>query len=163
MTIQEMGSIGEFVGGLVVLITLAYLVVQTKQNSKMLQVSTFSQTIEQSWVATLEVARDGELADIVERGWSDPDALSQTEARRFGAYTACVTWGLLYTHYFHEQRAIPDEIWENMLDDSASAGFYATPGFRNAIARRPGSIAESFRTTLTERYGIEFGHNKVSD
>ena len=37
MTIQELGSIGEFIGSLAVLLTLVYLAVQVKQSKKLLE------------------------------------------------------------------------------------------------------------------------------
>lgn len=86
MNWEAIGAIGEFVGAIVVVITLLYLAVQIRQTSKSIEVSALRDTTAQwnHWSELLATSPD--LAAIVVRGNQSYRQLSDEEALRYGAY-----------------------------------------------------------------------------
>ena len=64
MTIQELGSAGEFVAAIATLATLVYLAVQVRQNTKALRATTFQQVSEAMAQNVSHLSDNGELAAI---------------------------------------------------------------------------------------------------
>jgi hypothetical protein len=83
MTLQDLGSIGELVGALATIATLAYLALQIRGNTRAVrsQARQHSQSTTRSW--TLAVAQDEPLADIFRRGLASFESLEPTEQIRF--------------------------------------------------------------------------------
>jgi hypothetical protein len=92
LSIQDVGSIGELVAAIATVVTLVYLAIQVRDNSRALDRSNeFAQAQslqglthsfnELNW----RLANDGELADIYTRALAG-DSLSATEATRFVAW-----------------------------------------------------------------------------
>lgn len=118
MTIQELGSLGEFVGAIGVIVTLIYLAIQIRQNTAMLKQQSLSVTgaAETEGAAeTLDIylatARDASLASLIYKGIRSFEALTQEERFRFSAY-----WhGCFMTHqnfYLqHLRGALSDKAW----------------------------------------------------
>ena len=48
MTLQDLGAIGEFIGGIAVVITLVYLAVSIRQNTKSVRASTYQAILDSS-------------------------------------------------------------------------------------------------------------------
>lgn len=162
MSIQDLGSLGELIGGVAVIVTILYLVIQTRQNNHLLKVNGFAQSYEQTWYAWTQVALNPDLADIMAKGYADPEALSDQEFQRFSAIMGCVVYGMENALYFREQGLVPHAIWENILENSRAYGFYDSPGFRHYVANRPGPVSQRLRQVLTERYGIDFDVTPVT-
>ncbi len=70
MTIMELGALGEFFGAIAVAVTLGYLVVQIRQNTKTLKSSIYTEWVNLSSTVHLMMANDVELFAGV---YSDPD------------------------------------------------------------------------------------------
>ncbi len=156
MSIIEMGALGELVGGSAVLFTLVYLIIQVRQNTQLLKVSGFSQAIEQCWSAWLKIAEQPDLGRIMNIGWQNPDELTDDEFQRFTSVVGGLVWGLEHTFYFSEVGLVPNEVWDNLMENNAASGFYETAGFKSFMAARPGSISEQFKRAITERCGVDF-------
>jgi len=88
MSIQDLGAIGEFLGSLVIVVTLVYLAIQNRQQQKLLMSSAF-----QARTATLlglysEIARDAEFAAIVMKSNAGV-ALTELESFRLSYWMQC--------------------------------------------------------------------------
>ena len=68
MTLQELAQIGEFLGGAVVLVTLIYLAVQLKGNTKAVRSAGAQQTHETLIQGYFEIARNPDLNRIFRMG-----------------------------------------------------------------------------------------------
>ena len=64
MTLQDLGSLGEFIGAIAVVISLVYLAAQIRQNTRALHSSSYAQSAEQLWLVNLAIAQDRDLARI---------------------------------------------------------------------------------------------------
>jgi len=126
VTIAELGSIGEFIASIAVLITLIVLVMETRNNTKILIRSNARATYDQEGDA-LRAAMDGEIAEIYIRGHNEGlGALTEVERYRFDL--ALVTWlhavesayADYQDGYYPEDKLVPFE--------NAVFGFLTTTG-----------------------------------
>jgi len=82
MNWEAIGSIGEVVGAIAVLVTLVYLTLQVRQGNRLMQ----AQYREINRSAVLEVfdpiVRDGEFAELIEKSREDVGSLSVANQRR---------------------------------------------------------------------------------
>jgi len=118
---DALGNIGDFVGGLAVVVTLIYLAFQIRQNTRQpeqgLQVSR-AQTLRDTFNAcawTLQVARDPELATLYARGMTQPEALSSDEQVRFLFLMGTAFGEVEKNHLTFEQGLLTDDRWESQL------------------------------------------------
>ena len=90
MTITELGALGEFVGAIAVVVTLAYLAIQVRQNTGMMRAQIFQARSDAAQQWYLFIAGSEDMSEILER-ISDDHALdpaklttlSSVERRRF--------------------------------------------------------------------------------
>ena len=68
MDLTQLANLGEFIGGVAVLVTLIYLAVQVRQNTLSNRVSTLLEMSEASASLNDMLASDGELSRIFETG-----------------------------------------------------------------------------------------------
>ena len=112
-TIQALGSLGEFVGALAVVISLIYLARQMLQNTTSVRAASFNSMSENS-IRLLEHAfRDSEFAAFLARAQKNPEELTPPELVRWDAYMTAV-----YRHFgnlVYQRRvgALDDQMWES--------------------------------------------------
>ena len=83
MTLQDLGAIGELVGGIAVIVTLVYLAIQIREYRVGLNSATFQSTIQGFNQINLMLGENPALAEILERGLSDPDSLDEREQAQY--------------------------------------------------------------------------------
>jgi hypothetical protein len=81
LTLEDLGNLGDFVGGLAVIATLLYLAVQIRQNTRILRTSA-EQTADPI-AAIANIAQSPENAEVYHRGLVDPLDLSEAERTHF--------------------------------------------------------------------------------
>ena len=83
MSIQDLGSIGELVAAIVVVITLVFLTLQMRQNTQAVKNSSALAGL-QFWTDFLRpIAHDSELADLYARGMQSFVSLRPDDRVRF--------------------------------------------------------------------------------
>ncbi len=83
MTIQEMGAIGELVGGIAIIVSLLYVGLQIRQHSGALRSTTAQAAIQMAEATYSPIVRDPVLAEISLRGLEDPGTLNTVEMAQF--------------------------------------------------------------------------------
>lgn len=83
MTIGDFGSIGEVVGALATVGTLAYLAIQIRANTRMLRAQSKREQLSSHAVWAMPLAQDPRLADLFQRGLANSEALSDAERLQF--------------------------------------------------------------------------------
>lgn len=81
MTLEDLGNLGDFVGGLAVIATLLYLAVQIRQNTKILRTS--AEQAADPIAAIANIGQSPENAAVYHRGITDPSLLSDEERTHF--------------------------------------------------------------------------------
>ena len=83
MTIEQLGSLGEIVGALATVATLAYLAVQIRANTRMMRTQAGHASQAHSSQVAMGLAHDQQLAGVFRRGLADFEALEPDEQIQF--------------------------------------------------------------------------------
>jgi hypothetical protein len=83
---DAIAAVGTLVGGVAVLLTLVYLSIQVRQNSRAVQLSGLADITAQWHHCGQLLASSPDLAGIVARGHASYDSLTTEEVLRYGAY-----------------------------------------------------------------------------
>lgn len=112
MSLEALGNIGDFVGGVAVVVTLIYLAVQIRQNTRQVH-----QSVELARAASvkaanavepslLAIAQDPELARIFREGLTDYSSVKGDDQLRFLATPGGREWwkrhGVQYSRVFEK-------------------------------------------------------------
>ncbi len=83
MNLQELGNIGEFIGGLAVIASLIYLAVQIRQNTLSMRASAYQDAVRSAneWGALF--VHHPETVSVFRKGLAEPDSLDPAEASEF--------------------------------------------------------------------------------
>lgn len=100
MTIQELGSIGEFISSIAVLLTLIYLAVQVRQARNATIASTM-QTNRQQFQSIMLANRDSLIAPIIIKA-DNGKALDEEEEYRLANHIN-LQWNLLFSEFVQRQ------------------------------------------------------------
>jgi hypothetical protein len=131
VTLQDLGSIGELVGAIATVATLAYLALQIRhnsrgldQNSELMRMSFENQVREEGIQLRSLIASDAELSAIWRRGLAEPADLDRSERDRFE---------LLIVNVLNILKAEYDALHRGLATDHRATYLYViarTPGFR---------------------------------
>jgi hypothetical protein len=112
MTLQDLGSAGEFAGAVAVFISLIYLAIQIRRNTRALMAST-EHSVSHTWnELNVRFGTDSDAAGLLLRGWENYSELDLEERFRFTLLMRSImqvhfdTWRQV--QYGH----IPAEIWQ---------------------------------------------------
>ena len=83
MSLDDLGNVGEFVGAIAVFVSLIYLALQIRQNTKSLKESASRSLHDAFYRLSLFVAEHPEVAEIAIRGAQDRSQLDAVERLRF--------------------------------------------------------------------------------
>ena len=141
--LEELGNIGDFIGGIGVVVTLVYLAVQIHQNSRTVKASAAQSVIQSLADAYSMTAASPELCYIIVVGAKDPSTLD--DRQRAQLYMWLTSWFRLveqaYLHY--KMGNIPQATWSGQLAHLRSA--LATPAMASFWRTRSQIYSEEFR------------------
>lgn len=128
MTIQQLGSLGEFVAAIATLVTLIYLALQIRRNTAMARATGTSEHTATLNQLNFSLSENPELCKVYFDGLANPQSLSDDDIPRFemmiGSYLAC----LWQTYHLYEEGALSDGIWTHHLGQLKWLA--SQPGFR---------------------------------
>ena len=84
MDLTQLANLGEFIGGVAVLVTLIYLAVQVRQNSRDVRAGNFHRITDSFNALNIGVASNNEVARIYRVGLDSSDSLTEDERVQFG-------------------------------------------------------------------------------
>ncbi len=113
MTLEDLGNLGDFVGGAAVIVTLVYLAVQIRQNTRMLRQAT-GQTFRSDSTAVIGLtAHSAENAAVYRKGLTHPDQLSPDERTHFFLLLTANFFHLAQGHLAYLEGAQSEVTWES--------------------------------------------------
>ena len=127
MNWDALGAIGEIIGAIAVLITLAYVALQIRQNTAALRSTATQGAHDQVGDIYRSLSTDPELAMIFVRGCNNPDQLSDIETAKF--YSFCMQIFFYIQNWYAQTRdgLMDDELLSSWLriatDMSKTSGF----------------------------------------
>jgi hypothetical protein len=112
MELQTLANIGEFLGGLGVIVSLIYLAVQIRGNTSSQQSETYARSLERISSMQSFMAKDNASAKMFNVGLVDPSQLTITQRIQF-SWVLTEMFGVFEFMFFQsEQRNIPAAIWD---------------------------------------------------
>jgi hypothetical protein len=114
MNWDAVGAVGEIVGALAVLITLIYLSVQIRQNTKVARSAALDSSI-----TALSTIRDRifcgrEIAILYDLGCEDPESLDRADLTRFRLLLTNILLAVMNLYENSKDSGISQSFWANM-------------------------------------------------
>ena len=111
MTIQDLGAIGDLVGGVAVLVTLVYLAIQIRQNTKvhasLIRQNFYDATQQQ----ILHAVESPAFNELIYRGWSTDDSLTGGERTQIWRHMQGVLMGYQGAFEQYKSGVLPGKDW----------------------------------------------------
>jgi hypothetical protein len=154
MNWEALGAIGETIGAIAVILTLGYLAVQIRQNTRMLEASVLSATTNAHVAFNHLLGSDAAAARVFQVGLENFPSLSENEQRQFLNLLRAAFISYEHAFFSYRKGLLDAEVWsrylrglKDMLQLShvsvwwkARKGAY-TESFVSAIEQAPPSAA----------------------
>lgn len=121
MNWDAIGAIGTFISAIAVVISLIYLAIQTKQNTKTMKAASFHQVRMSFSEIPLAIAQDSELVTILARINSDPDSLSREEVIRYEMLLLTIIRRAESAYFQSIEGSLPLESWRGISETCKAA------------------------------------------
>ena len=154
MDVEALGNLGDFLGGIGVVITLLYLAIQVRQNTRQMRMDAAAARTTALEDTTLGINRwiegitsDKDLADVWRRGLENPGQLDDADLVRFQYMSVqlLLTWQIA----FRRTRHLDDnELWDyNRL---LIKMYMRSPGFQAIWAGTRSLMIPAFAAEVDE-------------
>ena len=144
ISLDDLGNIGEFVGAVAVVISLAYLAIQIRQNTRAVKTSTFHGVTDSFNHLNATIAHDESLARIFRVGSGNLSELTADEQVRF-TFFFLAAFRIFETLYYQNQRGTGDPaLWAAEL--VTMAALLSGPGALEWWKSNPLSFTPEFRS-----------------
>lgn len=114
MNWDAIGAIGEIIGALAVVISLAYLASQIRIQNRESRAASVHQVIE-GYRSSIAALHDPEMADIWISGMEDFDSLAPSQRLRFVIYLTVALRSFEDAYFQWREGRLEDEIWRALL------------------------------------------------
>ena len=146
MTLQDLGNIGEFVAAIATLVTLVYLALQIRQNTRALQGTSHDSSVNRMQAWHLALATDPDLGSIQIRA-SRGEELTDEERDRVRYLWNYALIGSEALYYQHSRGNVGPEVWEAQL--ARIAALAKVPEFRNYWQNQRGfTLTDAFERVI---------------
>ena len=146
MNWEALGAIGEIVRGIAVVVTLGYLAVQIRQNTRSTRASMFQSLVEQIVNFNTTFTQDPELGRVYFAGLEDLDGLSEADRTRMAF--ALFSHFQIFQSMFYQHRlfTIEPDYWESWRE--LILMYYSLPGVQRWWQIRQNVFSKAFRDFL---------------
>jgi hypothetical protein len=127
MTLDQMASVAEIVGMIIVVVTVIYLTIQIRQTNQALRSNTAQATHDSLTLGYVTLATDGDLNGIFRKGCNDPSELTEDELGQFIAFWTFTMYTTQNWLYQRATQALDEKLTDSWLR-SVSTGIQS-PGF----------------------------------
>jgi hypothetical protein len=111
MNWDAIGAIGEVIGALAVFLTLGYLAVQIRQNTKAVRASALDSSVNAVNAVRFAVFESAEVTAIYRKGLANPDELDDNEKTRFRLLVHTVLWSIWNIYAQTEYGGLSTSTW----------------------------------------------------
>ena len=142
MSLESLGNIGEFIGGLAVIATLVYLALQIRQNTRAVRASALQAANDSAQRVLATVSQSPENAAVYHRGLLSSDELTPPQRMHFTTMLLGIFSASEAMYWNQRHGLLQDEIWDREV--KVLRFYLQTPGGR-AMWRISGALfSESF-------------------
>ena len=143
--LDALGNLGDFIGGIAIVITLIYLAVQVRQNTRAIRVATMQSLMLAAQNIAILAAQDRDLARVVRVGLATPDELDENEFQQFRYFLM----SMLRVHedmfVQHQAGVVDDQTW--IARSSSLKTIFSMPGGRR-IWKASSAYRDDFKAWL---------------
>jgi hypothetical protein len=153
--IEALGNIGDFVGGIGVIVTLAYLALQIKRNTVATKADSYQSVVALASEWARDISLSAEMCDIMDRGARDFRDLSQLEAMRFNLAMSSYFRNMENLHHKFISGNVEDAVWEGWANRTLA--FMDAPGTQEWWKLNDSAFSQAFRSFIDssgERTGV---------
>lgn len=142
MDLQTLANLGEFLGGLGVIVSLLYLALQIRGSNASQRSETYARSLERMSSMQQLLARDHAFTKLYNEGLFDPKQLTITQRTQF-TWVLTELFGTLEFMFFQvEQGSISRELWLRWHD--TLKWWLTFPGVRAWWAGKPAPFTPTF-------------------
>ncbi len=124
--LDDLGNLGDFLGGIAVIITIGYLALQIRQNTAALRVASRQQVVESYRLFNRPFISDPAISSIWERGLRSATDLEESDRAQFFALFLDQVLHFQGAQASHASGSLDDETFNAYRDHFA--GILASPG-----------------------------------
>ena len=147
MNFSELGALGEFVSSIAVLITLIFLVIQMRQNAKLMRRANARQAMDANSRALVALLDEG-VSEIFIKGLNSIESLSEVERYRFD--NAFANWLYACEGAFLDEREGTFPSDQIVVFKNAVPGYLTTAGGKQWWEESQTWFSPSFRTDVDD-------------
>jgi hypothetical protein len=151
--LDAIGNIGDFLGGLGVVVTLIYLAIQVRQNTKSTKTQSYQAAVSAASDWSRQVGIDSESCKIILAGSIDQGALSDIERVQYNLIMVSVLRNCENIHYQYINGAIDESTWIGWANRTHS--FLAPEGAQAWWQNQESAFSPEFRLFANERHGTD--------
>ena len=140
---QLLGNYGEFIGSIAVLLTLGYLAIQVRQNTRAEENSALDMSLRNLMAVRQSTFEDSGMAELAYKGLNDPESLTEIERYRFRLWYNNVLMSLW--HVYAQSSGLRDNLWDSQKP--ALVRTITSPGGR--------AFWDSYRSEFEPSFGAE--------
>ena len=148
MNWEAVSAIGEIAGAAGVIITLGYLSVQIRQNTKASRITAMQTATENSSRFSELLIGYPDVSNAFWQGLRDPEALSPAELRQFVAMLNVFMRRESMAFYLHKEGVMPDDLWAARV--GALSGILNQPGMHVYLDMAASTLPAEFVDFLRE-------------
>ncbi len=148
MDLGMLANLGEFIGGLGVIVSVVYLAIQIRGNTSSVRSENYARSLERMASMQELLARDRDFTKIFNRGIVDPNGLSVTERVQFVWVITELFGNLEFMCFQAQEGTIPRELWQRW--EETLRWWLTFPGVRACWEARATPFTPTF-TRCVER------------
>lgn len=148
MDLDTLAKLGEFVGGMFVVVSLIYLAYQVRQNTTSLRSENYARALERMATVQSRLAADPELNRIVTVGAEEPSALRRGERVRMNWALYELFGAVEFMYHMSSNEALPAEVWKRW--EASLAWWLSYPGFRRWWEVKPAPMSADFEAHVDD-------------
>ena len=148
MSLEDLGNIGEFVAAIAVVVSLIYLAVQIRQNTRSVRAATHHSSARSATETQNVFAQSNDAARIFRIGSRELEELNEDERLRFDSMLLSIFAWYEDAFFQYQQSMIDREVWEGR--QRGLLGQLKRPGTASWWTRRSGFFANSFASYVDQ-------------
>lgn len=153
MDLITLSALAQVISAVGVIISLIYLAVQVRQNTRAVRNSTHHHLTVTRLDYVGMVVQNPELSHILHRGSQDLTTLSAEERYRFSLLMYYLFSAGENFYYQYRQGALDEEQWARWCETLRN--YFTQPGIRAWFAKNPRRFAASFNAFLQHEFNTE--------
>jgi len=159
VTLEDLANLGELVGGIAVVLSLLYLAVQIRQNTRALRGAAHETASSRTTHYLTSVTATQEINELWVRADSDPASVSESELFRYHRLLAASLGGIETVYWQYKRGNIEPEIWERW--DRILRRLLRSPGVQHAWKQDAIPVTSAFAEVGLSRLLLIFSERRL--